>query len=624
MRRRIGIQFIVAVGLITAIAMLVFAGIIFRSQQQQLLHAKIVSANQLSDTIKKSTRQDMLMNRLDNVYLIIKTIGEQEGIEKVRIIEKMGQVIFSTHENEIGSSLDMHAESCYACHETNKPLEQLDTPQRTRVFRDKDGKHLLGIINPIYNEPSCSTADCHYHPADKRVLGVLDITMFLGDIDSELQRTRNTTIVTLLVAFLVVSLLIYLFVNHRVLNPLQTAVQACKKVAGGDLDVILEAKNPDEIGLLFESFNNMTSKLAQAQMQVSQSDKLASVGRLAAGVAHEINNPLTGVLTYSSFLLKRAEEYPEIKEDLEVIVRETKRCREIVKGLLDFSRQSTFRKSDSDLNAVVDRAVEVIANQANLKNIMLVKNFQSKLPLVCADANQLQQVVLNLLVNASDAIENNGEIVITTRSVLVPPRGNEQIRSAFCPNGCSLVNEHTRIRNIPAITVDLKDAQGRASIHYDPVFGSANHVYSRDVNLGTLIDVRCPKCDSSLTKDNRKCPKCGSVMFSVRSNRGSEIFWCAKRGCHHQEWAVLEVAGDREYIEVEVRDDGAGMDSNTLSMIFEPFFSTKGPRGTGLGLAVSWGIVRNHGGIISVVSEPGKGTTITVRIPVEVLDSSVV
>jgi signal transduction histidine kinase len=118
----------------------------------------------------------------------------------------------------------------------------------------------------------------------------------------------------------------------------------------------------------------------------------------------------------------------------------------------------------------------------------------------------------------------------------------------------------------------------------------------------------------------QKCPDCGAPLFSIRSHRGSEVRWCTRRGCHYQAWDEIENAGDREYVEIEVRDNGAGMDSQTLSMIFEPFFTTKGTRGTGLGLAVSWGIVRNHGGNISVESEPGKGAVFTVRIPVEVLE----
>ena len=129
--------------------------------------------------------------------------------------------------------------------------------------------------------------------------------------------------------------------------------------------------------MLDESFNNMTKKLAEARMQLFQSDKMASLGRLAAGVAHEINNPLTGVLTYSSFLLKRTKNNPEIQEDLNVIVRETLRSREIVKSLLDFARQSVPKKSDADINEIIDKSISVIENQLSINKVKLVKELET-------------------------------------------------------------------------------------------------------------------------------------------------------------------------------------------------------------------------------------------------------
>ena len=136
----------------------------------------------------------------------------------------------------------------------------------------------------------------------------------------------------------------------------------------------------------------MTQKLSEAQRQIYQSEKLAAVGQLAAGVAHEINNPLTGVLSYGSFLLKRAEDRPEFKEDLEVIVRETKRCREIVKGLLDFARQSPPEKQACDITEIVERAVRIVQTQLAAHRVELRRNLRTDLPKIHADANQLQQV----------------------------------------------------------------------------------------------------------------------------------------------------------------------------------------------------------------------------------------
>ena len=150
---------------------------------------------------------------------------------------------------------------------------------------------------------------------------------------------------------------------------------------------------------------------------------MASLGQLAAGVAHEINNPLTGVLTYSSYLLKRTKDNPEMQEDLQVIVRETMRSREIVKGLLDFARQSAPKKNKIDLNEVIERAVKVVSNQLKIKQIDLKTELENDLPNIVADANQIQQVLLNLLLNAIDAIEKkDGRIIITTSQISLSPK----------------------------------------------------------------------------------------------------------------------------------------------------------------------------------------------------------
>ena len=157
---------------------------------------------------------------------------------------------------------------------------------------------------------------------------------------------------------------------------------------------------------------------------------------LAAGVAHEINNPLTGVLTYSSFLLKRAQDNPEMKADLEVIVRETKRSREIVKGLLDFSRQSTPRRGKVNINEVIENALTIVSNQLKINHVELEKHYSDKLPEIPGDANQIQQVILNLVVNSIHATENdNGLITITTREIRLSPYGVTKIRASSLSKG---------------------------------------------------------------------------------------------------------------------------------------------------------------------------------------------
>jgi two-component system NtrC family sensor kinase len=511
MQTKISYKLIAAVGLVAIVIIGVFAYFILGSHEEQLIAELERSAHQLSETVKSSTRHDMLLNQRESVHRIINTIGRQQGIEKLRIFNKDGAIIYSTDSLDAGQMVDKQAEACYACHAADpaplplevmdagrsQPLTRLPISETTRIFQTKSAGRMLGVINPIYNEPSCWQSDCHAHDAQQQVLGVLDITMPLDEVDSGMKTSRMRLILFTIIAIAAISLIIFLLVELIVLKPVNRIVDATHKVAAGDLNYKISLNKNDEIGELAHAFDDMTHKLADTQRQLYQSERLASVGRLAAGVAHEINNPLTGVLTYSSFALKRVNGHTELKEDLEVIVRETKRCRDIVKGLLDFARQSPPEKTRASIHEIIDHAVQIVHNQLDENKIKVEKKLQPNLPPLFADASQIQQVLVNLLLNASDAIGKDG----------------------------------------------------------------------------------------------------GMITISAAMGNGDQDL---KGPC----------------LQVTVNDTGCGIPPEDLPKIFDPFFSTKGKKGTGLGLAVVWGIIEKHGGKISVESEVGKGTTFKVLLPI--------
>ena len=499
MRSKISYKLIFAVGSVALTVIGFFSYGILSAHRQQLIGEVRRSAHQLSETVKSSTHYDMLLNQRESVYRIITTIGKQDGIKKVRIFNKDGAISFSTDYLDIGQMVDKRAEACYACHAVDRPLERLPVPERTRIFQLPGSERVLGIISPIYNEPSCWQSTCHAHEPTQQVLGVLDISMSLDDVDRDMQSTQKRLLLFGIVAIAAVSAMIYFLVNRIVLKPVNEIAAATQKVAAGDLSYTIALPKRDEIGMLAQSFNAMTQKLSEAQRQVYQAEKLAAVGQLAAGVAHEINNPLTGVLSYSSFLLKRAADKPEFKEDLEVIVRETERCRGIVKGLLDFARPSPPEKHPSDVNEIVERAIRIVHAQLSARRVEVNKQLRAGLPTVNADANQIQQIIVNLLLNANDAIGEDGGTV--------------------------------------ALATTLKTPDG------------------------------------------------------VAEAQSGEI-------------------------EISVSDNGCGIPEAQIERLFEPFFSTKGRKGTGLGLAVAWGIVEKHNGRIEVESEVGKGTTFRVLLPI--------
>jgi len=465
--------------------------------QQIALSTRVESdAVLLSDTIKNSTRHAMLLNEREMVHGIIEMIGAQKELKKIRVFNKDGMVVYSPDKQLIGTTVDKHSEACDRCHLNGDTASgELPTGGRTRVFVDASGVRQLGVISPIENEPACWESSCHVHSRNQRVLGVLDVTMSLAGVDHQVARSRSYTLILSLLAILAISLLLSVFFDRLVGYPVARLLAATNAVATGDLSHRITVMRNDELGQLATSFNEMIVRLAEARRQIYQSNKLASLGRLAAGIAHEINNPLTGVLTYSSFLLKRTGDDPEVRHDLETIVHETKRCREIVRGLLDFARQVPPKKSLVDVNEIMLRALQIVDNQLHVQNIRIAKSLRDDLPRILADPNQLQQVLINLLVNAADAFEG----------------------------------EDREVR----VTTDLKPHDGK------------------------------------------------------------------------------------DMLTITVADNGKGIPEKNLGKIFEPFFTTKENKGTGLGLAVVWGIVSEHGGVVEVKSQVGEGTTFTIRLPLD-------
>ncbi len=619
MLKRIGVRLILIVGITAVTIVALFAYLSLQAMNTALLGEVERHANQLSETVRASTRYAMLLNERDHIRQIIQSIGQQQDIGKVRILNKLGEIIYSSVESDVGTMVDKRAESCYSCHSADRPLERVPVQQRTRIFQvHPDSSRYLGIITPINNEQSCWTADCHAHPREKTVLGVLDVAMPLREADRKLGEIRMELLISAVLSFLAISVIIGLFVRRWVDRPVKELVHATQAVAAGNLSFTIKERHDDELGRLAGSFNNMTRKLADARMQLFQSDKLASLGRLAAGVAHEINNPLTGVLTYSSFLMRRTQDRPEVQEDLKVIVRETIRCREIVKSLLDFARQSVPKKSETSLNEIIDRAINVANNQLTLNHVRLQKQTSDDLPKVTVDANQMQQVFLNLIVNATDAIgPQGGTITIGSSLLRLSPRGITQVRKAQCGKRHSLIDNEVRIGGLPSIRLRAAVGTEEGFIYLDPMYGRNGHQYGLTAPLGAELQLSCPDCHTSLIDQSARCPLCAASLCMIDVPGQGRLEVCSRRGCEYEQWEAVDTGGLREYAEITVSDTGSGIAPQDLPRIFEPFYTTKGQKGTGLGLSVIWGIVDNHNGTISVDSQTGKGTTFKIRIPVK-------
>ena len=238
------------------------------------------------------------------------------------------------------------------------------------------------------------------------------------------------------------------FLAHRIMAPVHRLIKASREVSEGSLfPDIGSISNDQEIAILQKTFKDMVESMKRRRMasqsQILQSEKQASVGRLAAGVAHEINNPLTGVLTYTHMLLKREDIPDEIRSDLQVIAKSTDRIRKIVKGLLDFSRQTKLDPEPTDINQLVDATIKLVENQALLKGVSIHFKHGENLPIIVLDQSQIQSVLLNIMINALDATKPSDEITInSSMDFSASDTEHRGVEISIEDTGCGMPPEH--------------------------------------------------------------------------------------------------------------------------------------------------------------------------------------
>jgi signal transduction histidine kinase len=338
-----------------------------------------------------------------------------------------------------------------------------------------------------------------------------EIQSFTQNLSKKERFNINTTLrtsITLLLGALVLIVVLGTVINIKLATsiavPIRTLEKISKQIAQGDFSERIEVKGRDEIASLGVAFNQMEERLKNAlwslehaieklrekQAQLVEVEKLAAVGKLAAGIAHEINNPLTSVLTFSNLMLEKCSKDDPWCGKLRLMARETERARNIVRQLLNFGREIIIKPEPININRPVGEIIDSLNAQEAFKGIELRRDLSEPLPDVYADPAQIGQVVLNMLLNAIHSITPPGTIEVATRA-----------------------NSH--------------------------------------------------------------------------------------------------------FVELIIADSGKGIPADHLTKIFDPFFTTKEmTKGTGLGLAVSYGIIKKHGGDIEVESTEGKGTTFTVRLPI--------
>jgi two-component system NtrC family sensor kinase len=512
------------------IILFVLFNVVFRSIYMGFLNRTISqNGDNISSIIEGSLYYSMLENDKAMLQRSMNIISTMPGIDEVNLYDDRDQLVYSSVQRTEGGKSNPN---CIGCHgDLDKRFDpgkksyvvMGDVPD-CGIYQQVPGiRHLL-IRQPISNEASCSTASCHYHPEDQDILGSLLITLPLNDLDAfaEESTTKFLILATIITAFLVTFLVV--FTRKRIKDPLNSLVRASVAVARGDNSIRLAVDTTllDDLRVVSEAFNNMldnidlatdelqnwsqqleykvqkkSEELSAAQNELIHVERIASLGKLSSSVAHEINNPLSGILVYNKLIYKQLSDddfyHPKkesILKNLKLIEAETKRCGDIVKGLLDFSRKDKEDFEPCQIHRILEETCRLLTHSIKMADIRLSTAFDAGEDRVFCSPNQIKQAFVALLVNATEAIRERGEILLATSNT-----------------------EEGQIR-------------------------------------------------------------------------------------------------------IRVTDSGSGISKADLPHIFEPFYSTKhDASGIGLGLAIVHGIVENHKGKIEVESEPGKGTTMTIILP---------
>jgi two-component system, NtrC family, sensor kinase len=456
MPRRLAQKLILSLTIIVVIIAAVSGLITVRNQERQLLDAMILGADQLSHGIASATWNAMLANHRESAYSVMQTIAQQQGIDRVRIYNRDCRIIFSTEDPSRRRISETSSADAAVCGASVAQSASADAHLRSRIYRSSDGHRSLTMLTAIPNERSCSRAACHSHPTSEKVLGFLDVGLSLSPVDKEVAEMQRHVFVVTGIQILLISVFIFFFTRYFVGAPIDQLIQATKAISAMELDepIVVRHWGSEEIDELVNSFNGMRTKLRSAMAELNQftetleakvserteqleaahqkllqSDRLASLGQLAASVAHEINNPISGVLNLAMLMQRVLQDdgipnsrVADFRKYLSQVINETTRVGRIVSDLLSFSRRSKPQRVPSDLNKIVRSTLSLIAHKFKLMNVEVETKLSEELPLTACDSSQIQQVVLNLLMNAAEATQAKGQGRISIATRVAPDR----------------------------------------------------------------------------------------------------------------------------------------------------------------------------------------------------------
>ena len=476
--RTLSTRIAIPAGFFALVSVAALSFYLIQSQREQVLDEVVQGSESIADAVRLTIQHDMRINRRDGVSEMIAAAGEHPRIEAVRVFNKDGRISFSSKPEEIGTVVPRTEPACAGCHSGPVPARDLDPNVRSRTYTDAQGDEMLATIRVIRNEPGCQSSGCHASPSQEPILGLLDVAMSLESAQARLASSTRRAILLSLIAVLLITAVTILIIWRNVHRPLSRMVQATREVAHGSTDLEVPKGGTREIRILGSALDEMVHSLAsskteleewaaqledrvtekaqelkEAQYQVVHAEKLASVGLVAAGIAHELNSPLMAINTFAHLVRQRVGDDEQAQEDLRMIEKESNRCAAIVRQLLDYSRKHEEGAETElcSIRSVIQGALELLKIEIQNEDIDLEVSIPEDLPPVEANEVQLMQIVVNLVMNAIHAMPEGGRLAIRSDTVarseieevdLPPHSSDELVRIRVVDTGTGIPPEH--------------------------------------------------------------------------------------------------------------------------------------------------------------------------------------
>lgn len=519
--------------IITILSVFLFVSfnIIFRSVNEQYLNTVIrQSGNNIGSIVEGALYHSMLENDKSGLQNTLDIINTLPGIEEVNMYDSQDNLVYSSFAPE---GADNHSDpNCKSCHNNissmfpgnEKTYKIIDVDSDCKMTQKDSGNRHLMIKSPILNEKSCFTSSCHAHSEDDTVLGSLIIKIPLKEMDDAIEKSSSEFFLLAILATLLFGTVLLFFTRRKIKDPLNALVEVSIAVANGDKSTRLEIKpnQLDDMRMVSQAFNDMldnlhtattelenwsqqleykvqrkSEELGAAQNELMHVERLASLGKLSSSVAHEINNPLSGILIYTKLLYKQlsnpelyASKRDSMLKHLKLIETETKRCGDIVKGLLDFSRKDQDDFEPIHLHEILKETYELMAHPIKIANISFLTDLSAHSDFIYCNPNQIKQACIAILVNASEAVQENGEILIRTRNA-----DEDTVSIEIIDNGSGIASEDiphifepffSTKRDASGIGLGLAIVHGIIQNHKGKI-----HVKS-ELGSGTTISVTLP------------------------------------------------------------------------------------------------------------------------------------